>query len=79
MYGKPKPKPTMGVVPPKRPGSAPSSTAPAKRPMPTMSTQGPPRNMTEMLPTKSAGAAKPAGATSTTKKVKSFMKKYGQA
>ena len=63
--------------PAKKPGSPNSQARPPRPGMmkPSMPKLNKPdfSNMTEMLPTK------PAGATSTTKKVKSFMKKYGQA
>jgi len=72
-----------GANPASRPMPTPGNAAPAKpRPKPSGPATGQARpltNMTEMLPARSAGTAKPAGTASTTKKVKSFMKKYGQA
>ena len=62
------PRPAM----PKGPGTATGPTGPQKQKYPT----DPARGMgAQMLPMK----PKAAGAASTTKKVKSFMKKYGQA
>ena len=56
---------------PKGPGSAKGPVGPVKQKYAT----DPARTMSTMLPMK----PKAAGSVSTTKKVKSFMKKYGQA
>jgi len=88
-YGnKPKPKPGIAGPPFGADGTRPSGPKPPQnfpskpRPKPSGPATGQARpltNMTEMLPARSAGTEKPAGTASTTKKVKSFMKKYGQA